>query len=308
MPISDLNTLVLFAKVVEANSFSEAARRLKMPLSTVSRRVAELEEQLGVRLLERSTRSLRLTDAGAELLEHAQRSVELGEAVDNIASQHQSRISGLLRLSTPPSISDTLISPIVCAFQRRHPDVRVQILITERVVDHIAEGVDLAFRIGPLADSSLVARRLLRYRHRLVASPKYLKSVKAPRTPLELAEHRLLTFAMWQPEQRWEFVHGRSGKREALLLQPYLSMNDYAGLAHALLEGVGIGELPPLVRPELLQEERLVEVLPAWHFQELDVAVVHLGSRLVSRPVRAFKEFAVEMAKELFPEHALGVK
>jgi DNA-binding transcriptional LysR family regulator len=91
-------------------------------------------------------------------------------------------------------------------------------------------------------------------------------------------------------------------------LQPYLSMNDYVGLAHALLEGVGIGELPPLVRPDLLQEKRLVEVMPAWHFRELDVAVVHLGNRLVSRPVRAFKEFAVEMAKELFPEHALSAK
>ena len=104
--MTDLNSLTIFAKVVEANSFSEAARRLNMPLSTVSRRIAELEAQLGVRLLERSTRRLRLTDVGSELLEHAQRSVELGETVGDIVSNRRSKVSGVLRLSAPPSISD----------------------------------------------------------------------------------------------------------------------------------------------------------------------------------------------------------
>src|SRR5215469_3730504 len=135
--MTDLNSLMIFAKVVEANSFSEAARLLKMPTSTVSRRIAELEDQLGVRLLERSTRSLRLTDVGSEVFEHARRSAELGEAVENIASNHQATVTGLLRLSAPPSISDSLLAPLVGAFQTSHPDVRVQILITERMVDHI---------------------------------------------------------------------------------------------------------------------------------------------------------------------------
>src|SRR5882757_7508701 len=107
--MSDLNALIIFAKVIEANSFSEAARRLKMPISTVSRRIADLENQLGVRLLECSTRSLRLTDVGSEVLEHAQRSAALGEAVDSIASNHLSNVSGVLRLSSPPSISDSSV-------------------------------------------------------------------------------------------------------------------------------------------------------------------------------------------------------
>src|SRR5580704_14543536 len=140
--MTDLNSLMVFAKVVEANSFSGGARSLKMPTSTVSRRVAELERQLGVRLLERSTRKLRLTDVGLEVLEHARRSAELREAVDGIASNHLSRISGTLRIAAPPSISDSLLAPIVGAFQATHPDVRVQIFITERIVDQIAEGVD----------------------------------------------------------------------------------------------------------------------------------------------------------------------
>jgi DNA-binding transcriptional LysR family regulator len=131
--------------VVEAKSFSEAARRLKMPLASVSRRVADLEDQLGVRLLERSTRSLRLTDIGTEVLEHAQRSLEVCEAVDNIVSNHQASVAGLLRLSAPPNVSESLLSPLVSAFQASYPGVRVQALITERHVDHIADGIDLAF-------------------------------------------------------------------------------------------------------------------------------------------------------------------
>jgi DNA-binding transcriptional LysR family regulator len=123
----DLNSLAIFAKVVETRSFSEAAKRLNMPISTVSRRVAELEDQLGVGLLERSTRNLRITDVGAEVFEHAQRSAEISEAVGNIVSNQSSTVSGVLRLSAPPSVSDTLLVPLVTAFQASYPDVRVQI-------------------------------------------------------------------------------------------------------------------------------------------------------------------------------------
>src|SRR5260370_40031035 len=118
--MTDLNSLLIFAQVVEANSFSEAARRLKMPTSTVSRRVAELEEQLGVRLIERSTRSLRLTDVGSEVLEHAQRSAEISEAIDNIASNHLSKVSGTLRLPAPPHNLDSPPAPDVRALPTSH--------------------------------------------------------------------------------------------------------------------------------------------------------------------------------------------
>jgi DNA-binding transcriptional LysR family regulator len=160
MEMADLNALAIFAKVVEAKGFSEAARRLKIPISTVSRRVAELEDQLSVRLLERSTRNLRLTDVGAEILEHAQRSAELSEAVDSLVSNQLSTVGGVLRLSAPPSISDTLLAPLLGAFQVSHPNVRVQVVVTDRFVDLIAEGIDLVFRFGALRDSSLVARSL----------------------------------------------------------------------------------------------------------------------------------------------------
>jgi DNA-binding transcriptional LysR family regulator len=301
MTMTDLNSLVVFAKVVEANSFSEAARHLKMPISTVSRRVAELENQLGVRLLERSTRSLRLTEVGAEVLEHAVHSAELNEAVESIVSNRLSDVSGNLRLSAPPSISDTLLTPLVAAFQTSYPNVRFQILVTDRFVDHIFEGVDLVFRRGPLRDSSLVASRILSFRHQLVASPVYMKGCKPPRKPQDLLDHRLLSFSYWKSDSSWTFVHKNGKNKERLTFEPHFAMNDFAGLTPALLAGGGIGELPPLVQPDLVRTGRLVEVMPDWRFRTFDLSLVHLGNRHISKPCRLFKEFATQMAPTLFP-------
>jgi DNA-binding transcriptional LysR family regulator len=298
--MADLNTLVIFAKAVEANSFSEAARRLKMPVSSVSRRIAEMERLLGVSLLERSTRGLRLTNIGASVLDYARRGAELSEAVDDIVSDQLSEVSGLLRLSAPPSISDTLLAPLVGAFQTAHPNVRVQIFVTDRFVDHIADGVDLVFRVGVLKDSSLVARTILNYREQLVASPAYLAAHKAPAHPRDLHNHRLLTFEHWRPEHRWNFVHVNGRDKKTLAFTPYLSMNDYAGLATAVLAGAGIGELPPVVQPELLRAGRLVEVMPKWRFRAFPLSLVHLSTRHVPRAVRAFTQLAANMSPKLF--------
>lgn len=299
--MTDLNSLAVFAKVIEAASFSEAARRLNMPVSTVSRRVAELEDQLGVRLIERSTHKLRLTELGAEVLEHAIRTAELSEAVEKIVSNRRADVSGALRLSAMPSVSDTLLTPLVTAFQASYPNVRVQILVTERLVDLIAEGVELAFRLGALKDSALVARKILTYRHQLVASPTYLSGRRAPQRPQDLLDHRLLTFSYWKPEDSWTFFHRNGKDREILTFQPHLSMNDFGGLAPALVGGAGIGDLPPVVQPRLIEEGRLVEVMPDWRFRTFDLFLVHVGNRNIAKPCRLFKEFAIEMSPKLFP-------
>jgi DNA-binding transcriptional LysR family regulator len=298
----DLNALIVFAKVAEAKSFSEAARRLGIPVSTVSRRVAELEDQLGVRLLDRSTRSLRLTDLGSEVLEHAVRSAESVEAIQNIISNRQLSVRGTLRLSAPPNVSDTLLTPLVTAFQASYPEVRVQILITERMVDHIADGVDIAFRLGALKDSSLVALKLLTYRHQLVASPAYLENCDPPESPQDLPGHRLIAFSHWKPESTWTFLSADGKGEHTITFQPYLSMNDFVGLTSVLLAGGGIGDLPPVVQPEFMRGGRLVEVMPNWHFPTLDLSLVHLGNRHMPWPLRLFKEFAAQMVPTLFPD------
>lgn len=298
--MTDLNALIVFAKVAETLSFSEAARRLNMPVSTVSRKVADLEDQLGVRLLERSTRSLRLTDVGEEVLGEAQRGAEVSEAVETIVSNRMTDVNGLLRLSAPPSIADSLLSPIITAFQASYPGVRVHVLVTDRYVDHIAEGVDLVFRVGELKDSTLVARRILTYRRRLVASPAYLARHMPPDRPTDIPDHRLLAFSPGTNEHSWTFCKGAAS--ETVRFQPALAMNDYAGLAAALVAGCGIGDLPPIVGPDLLQSGKLLEVMPDWRLPIEPLSIIHLGNRHIPRPVRLFKDFASQMALALFPD------
>ena len=292
--MADLNSLVVFAQVIEANSFAEAARRLKMPTSTVSRRIAELEDQLGVRLLERSTRKLRLTPVGEELLEHAQQGAQLNEAISSIASNYRSSVTGKLRLSAPPSISDSLLAPLIIAFQSRYPDVRIQVLVSERSVDHIADGIDMVFRIGKSLDSALIGSKLLTYRHQLLASMDYIRSHDPVLHPQDLLKHRLLSFARGKPKDRWMFEHKNGKEKETVFFDPFLSMNDYAGLAPAIAQGCGIGELPPVVLPELSRTNVVVEIMPEWRFRVFDLWLLHLGKRHLSRAVRAFKEFAVK--------------
>jgi DNA-binding transcriptional LysR family regulator len=298
--IKDLNALLVFAKVVEANSFSEAARRLKMPISTVSRRIVELEDQLGIRLLDRSTRRLRLTELGAEVLQQARQVNEVSEAVDDIISNRMPVVSGTLRLCAPPSISDSLIAPVVTAFQASYPNVNVQVYITERIVDQIADDVDVAFKVGMFTISSLVARTLLTYRHQVVATPAYLAKCDPPKVPQDLQDHRLLAFSFWKPEYSWSFVRANGRDKETLWFQPFIAVNDYASLIVALLNGSGIGELPPIVRPELIRDGLLVEVMPQWHLPTFDLTIAHLNNHFVPRHVRVFKEFASQMVPNLF--------
>ena len=296
----DLNSLAIFAKVAEASRFSEAARRLKMPISTVRRRIAALEEELGVRLIERTTRSLRVTEVGTEVLQHAQRATEIGEAVDSIVSHKMANVQGLLRLSAPPSISDTVLAPLIAGFQALHPEVRFEVFVANRIVDHLAEGIDLVFRVGSLKDSALVARRILTYRHQLVASPAYLETRPPPTTPQHLLEHRLLAFSHRVPANRWTFSRKGSDETDFVEFTPYIAMNDFAGLAPALEAGIGIGVLPPIVPPHLLRAGRLVEVMTDWRLRSLDLSLVHVANRHLPRSIRAFKDFAVETTPKLF--------
>jgi DNA-binding transcriptional LysR family regulator len=297
----NLDALALFAKVAEFNGFSAAARHLSMPIATVSRRVAELEDELGVCLLERSTRGLRLTEVGSEVLEHARRTAGIREAVYGIVSNHRSVVSGTLRLCAPPTI-ESLLSPLVCAFQASYPEVRVHVCITSDTATRLEEDVDVAFRSGPLKDSSLVARRILTYRHRLVASPSYLAKHRPPERPRELTEHPLVAFSQAARERVWGFVDRESGTEESLSFLPHLSMNDFSSLAPALLAGAGIGDLPPLVQPQLLKDGQLVEVMPRWRFRALDLCLLHLGGRHIPKAVRLFKEFAAQVAPTLVPQ------
>lgn len=296
--MADLNTLLLFAGVVQAGSFSAASRRLGLPVSTVSRRVAGLEEQLGVRLIERSTRSLRLTPVGAAIFEQARRGAEVSDAVDTLASD---QAAGLLRLSAPSALVEPLLVPVATAFQASYPDVRVHIL-SARPGCGEAEGADLLFWFGVPDERRLVAARVLRYRHRLVASPGYILRHGAPKRPGDLLGHRLLSAPDWTPDVRWEFVRADGRGEEGFGFRPHLAVGDAAGLVAAVLADGGICDLPPLLRSDLLRNGRLVEVMPDWRFQASDLHLLQAGGRYVSRPARLFGQMAAAMASGLFPD------
>jgi DNA-binding transcriptional LysR family regulator len=226
----------------------------------------------------------RFDSSSSQVLEHAQRGLEVSEAVDNVVSYQLTNVTGTLRLAAPPSTSDALLAPLVGVLQASYPNVRIDVFITDRIVDQFVEGVDLAFRVGLRIDPSMVALRLLEYRHQLVASPAYLKSVRPPQTPKDLLGHRLLAFSFREPVRKWSFVHENLRDRETLTFSPNLAMNDYAGLAAALLAGAGIGDLPPRVQPELLKSGRLVKVMPKWRFRNFDLSLVQIRDRHIPDP------------------------
>ncbi len=297
----NLNALLIFATVAEANSFSEGARRLRIPVSTVSRQVADLETQLGVRLLERSTRRLRITDIGADVLEEARVAGNMKQSILGLISSQLSSVSGLLRISVPPRIANCVVMPLVGAFQASYPDVRVHMTISDRPADLSTSDFDLLFKIGPIKDSSQISRRILRFREFLLASPTYLKNRTAPETPKELPEHRLLALSSGEPKIEWRFMNIDHRNGIILTIEPYLSVNDPAGLAGALLAGIGIGNLPSVAVGDLVRSGQLIELLPQWHFSTLDVSVVHASSRHVRRPVQEFIRLAAKLAPALFP-------
>ena len=300
----DLNALMIFAKVAETGSFSETARQMSLPLSTISRKVAALESTLGVRLLERSTRSLRLTDIGAEIFAQAQRGSDVGEAVEDIASNTSANPSATLRLSVPPNISDTFLVPLIAGFQAEYPNIRVKVLVTDRYVDLISEGVDVAIRVAGDRDSALIKRTILTYRHQLLASPAYLAKHGEPTCPDDLLQHRLIAFSYWSHERSWVFLSTQKCQtvKQRVSFDPHLELNDFAGVAAALAAGGGIGDLPPICAPHFVSAGQLVEVMPEWHFPTINLSLVHLGKRHMSRAVRLFNDYAAAEAPKLFPD------
>ncbi len=301
----DKNAMALYVKVVENNSFSRTAHREDIPVSTVSRKISELEKALGVRLLERSTRRLRMTEIGQDYYEHCRRGLEEFETANLMVSDQQAEVRGRLRLSVPPSLSDVVIIPLIEAFQALYPNAIVNCLVTDRHVNHIEDGIDISLRVGDLKDSSLVARRLLRYRSVLVASPVYLERAGAPSHPNELSLHALIAFSRWEPVVTWTLEN--DGETHKVNVQPRIAINDYAGVQSAVINGLGISEIPQILCGPGLQDGRLVEVMPQWQFALVTLSVIYPSNRNLSRLVRLFKDFCVERIEGLAP-HAKVAK
>ncbi len=286
-----LSGMKAFTKVVEEGSFTSAARALGMPKSTVSRHVAALEDHLGVRLLHRTTRSLKPTDVGQAYYDRASRIVADVTEAEEAVTQMQRAPRGKLRVTAGVSFGAQYLGPLVAGYLKSHTEVEVEIVLTDRFVDLIDEGFDVAVRAGKLADSSLIARKLGTARMVICGSPAYLKKHGTPRSADDLKGHRCIRYGHNRQGSTWSLRGG------IVPLGTELTVNNGDLIKELALADMGLALLPVFIVGEEIGRGRLVQVLPDEVEQTGGVYVVYPHSRHLSAKVRAFVDHCVDVCK-----------
>ena len=290
----DLNEMLVFTRVVQAGSFVGAARQLGMPKTTVSRRVSELEERLGARLLHRSTRKLRLTDVGETFYRRASRVVVDAEEAELAVLRMQEVPRGRLRVTAPLNFG--FLGPMVTSFLAAFPEVDVDLLCADRVVDLIDEGFDVAIRVGPLADSSLIVRSLGALQSYLVASPAFVERHGVPEAPEAIARFPCVVFSAGREAGAWRL--SSAGRKVTVVPSPRLVANDFDFLDDAVLAGAGLALIPSFRCQQYLGTGRMVRVLPEWCTPDIAMHAVYPSSRHLSPKVKALVD---HLRAELVP-------
>jgi DNA-binding transcriptional LysR family regulator len=285
--------MVTFARVVKAGSFAGAARRLGVTSSVASKHVAKLEQVLGVRLLNRSTRKLSLTEAGAAYYEHCARIVEEVESSKTAIAQLQAAPRGQLRVTAPVTFANTRLGPILREFFTRYPDIQIDMNASNRVVDLAEEAFDVAIRIARALPPNVVARELRPVRWHLCASPEYLEREGAPSHPANLSRHNCLTFPAAAPSTVWHFVRGTESVEVAV--HGSLQSNMVEALHDLVLAGTGLTLLPGYIAGKDIREGKLRAVLEDWEIEAgSSLYAVYLPTRYLAPKVRVFVDFLVE--------------
>ena len=287
--------MVIFARVVEEGSLSGAARRLGLTRSAVSRQVAALEAHLAVRLLNRTTRTMRLTEAGEAFYHSCARMVEEAEAADRAVRRLAEHPVGTLRMSGPV-IGHRLLMPLVQVYLGRYSEVKVDITFEDRYVDLVAEGYDLGVRVGHPSDSSLVARRLMPVRQVVAASPEYLQQHGTPLVPEDLASHQWLIYSLLNTPDRFTFTRG--GQHTSVRVHGRLTVNGGPAIRDAMLAGLGLALIPSLYVSEELARGRLVEVLADYEVNPSQLYAVFPHREYLPLKVRAMVDLLVENLAE----------
>ncbi|WP_449542765.1 LysR family transcriptional regulator [Enterobacter ludwigii] len=299
-----LRSMETFIAVVESGSFTGAAGRLDMSAVMVGKYIALLESQLGTRLLERNTRRQSLTDAGRVYFDEAKRVLEQVSIAESAVERLRAAPAGTLRVTAPTSFGGCVIAPLTATFLQRYPDVRVELDLTNRMVDLVDEGVDLAIRIGDIHNDDLVAKYLCPYRMVICAAPAYLARYGTPRTPADLADHLCLSHTVWTARNEWRLPGGEGEmrwKRDAIL-----RCNDGYGLRMAARAGAGLLLQPEVLVAEELASGRLVQVLENYTPAPRPV---HLLWRQDLRPLPKLTQFVahIQQGAEYFG-HAVEEK
>lgn len=288
-----LDSMEAFVRVAESRSFSEAARRLNLSKSVISRQVSGLEAELGARLFHRTTRSLTLTEVGAAYLERCQRILADIEEANLSVSNLQAAPRGKLKVSAPVPFTIQHLAPILPDFMDRYPEMEIDLSLNDRFVNLVEEGFDLAIRIGKLNDSSLIARFLAPANIAVVASADYLAKRGRPCTPDDLDQHCCLLYSNLATADEWSFV-AHDGKKISVEVSGRLRANNGDVLRQAALGGLGLVMLPTFIVGADLQAGTLVRVLEEFVPQQVGVYAVYPHARHLSPKVRAFVDFLAE--------------
>lgn len=293
-----LKRLETFLLVADSGSFSVAAERSRQSKGSVSKQIKQLEEDLGVRLLQRTTRRVSLTDTGRAYLQRSREALSLLEEAEREAGQETAQARGRLRVNAPMSFGVRHLAPLLGDYRAAHPDVEVELSLNDRRVDLVEEGYDLAIRIGVLEDSSLVGRRLASCRMVVCAAPEYLASRGRPSTPDDLLEHDCLCYSYAFQGETWPLV-GADGKRIAIRPRGPLIANNGDALAVAAVSGMGIVLQPSFIVGPDLRAGRLERVLPGYEVPTLQVSALYAPGRYLPLKVRSYIDF---LAARFAPE------
>ncbi|HEI9810472.1 LysR family transcriptional regulator [Serratia marcescens] len=303
MEFKQLQDMALFALVAECGSFTAAAQRVGLPKSSVSQRISQLEQTLGLRLLNRTTRQLNLTFAGERYLEHCQVMMSAAERADLALQRLRDNPSGRLRISTPAGLGATLVARLAADFQRQYPDVSLEVSVSDAMVDLVQEGYDAALRTGKPQDSSLIGRRLGYAPRYLLAAPSYLAQHPPIENPQQLQQHRCIAHRAWTA---WNLRCGDDYYRWQLPLAHTTDNLLYA--RECAIAGAGITLLPAFLSREVVAQKLLVEVLPAWRAEGNELYLVYPSRKLNSAALAcfidvvlqhpAFDDYARELARE----------
>lgn len=300
LPLPLLAEMAIFVRVVETGSFSEAARQMGSSPSAVSRSVSRLEKALATRLLQRTTRKLRLSDGGEEVFKRCCEMVSAARSVMEISGQFTHEAQGVVRVSVPKAVGRFVVHPHMPEFLRRYPKVDVELLHEDRDVDLIDDHVDLAIRITDRPPPGLIGRQLLRIDHLLCATPQYLAEHGTPVHPQDLRQHSCIYLGETPSDARWKFTQG--SKAVTVAVRGRYAANHTGVRLDAVLQHLGIGSLPYFTARHALEQGLIVQVLPEWTF----LASYHGGAWLLHSPtrylppkLRVFIDYLVEcLAKE----------
>ncbi len=300
-----IGAIPVFVAVVQYGGFSPAARFLGISKSAVSKRISLLEQQLGVKLLHRTTRKLSLTEAGEHYFEHALKANLAARDAEDAVAQLQGEPQGRLRINTPMSFGRLHMAPMIPEFLKRYPKIRIELVMDDRTVDLVSGGFDIAIRGGVLSDSTLIARRLAPLNSVLCASPGYLDNYGYPQQLDDLLLHNCLSFSYSNDVKEWSF--SKDNQRHSVVVSGSYQVNNSEALLEAVLQGLGIARLPTFVAGPDIRAGRLVMLFPEYQMLAQEINAVLIERQYMPAKVRAFLDFAIEYFGSEVPYWEQGI-